>query len=254
MESFLFQPPTALRMDSSNLEEEWRFWEQKFDLFITASGASDKPEATRVAMFLHALGDAALKVYNAFELSDDERKDLSVIKRKFRDYCTPRKNVVYDRFQFGKLTQAVGETVDAFVTTLRLRAKTCEFGDQEESLIRDRVVIGCADHRVQERLLREPDLTLQKALQLCRAAEVTKEQIKSLRGATPLQPSVDVVKSRGEHKLQCKNCGMQHAPKSCPPFGKKCNNCNKHNHYAKVCRQSGTVQKRSSSRDKKTAI
>jgi hypothetical protein len=252
MESFLFQLPTALRMDSSNLEEEWRFWEQKFDLFITASGASGKPEATRIAMFLHALGDAALKVYNAFALSEDERKNLTAIKAKFRDYCTPRKNVVYDRFQFGKLTQTVGETIDAFVTTLRLRAKTCEFGDQEESLIRDRVVIGCVDHRAQERLLREPDLTLQKALQICRAAEATKEQIKSLRGEIPFQPTVDVVKSRGESKTQCKNCGMQHAPRSCPAFGKKCNKCNKINHFAKVCRQTGNVHKRSSSRDNKT--
>ena len=104
MESFPFQPPTALRLDSSNLEEEWRFWKQKFDLFITASGASRKPETTRVAMFLHALGDAALKVYNVFELSVDERNNLTAIKSKFRDYCTPQKNVVYDRFQFGKLT------------------------------------------------------------------------------------------------------------------------------------------------------
>jgi len=224
MESFPFQPPSALRMDSSNLEEEWRFWEQKFDLFITASGASEKSEATRIAMFLHALGDAALKVYNAFDLSNDEKKQLNVIRTKFRDYCSPRKNVVYDRYQFGKLTQVVGETIDAFVTTLRLRAKTCEFGDQEESLIRDRVVIGCVDHRVQERLLREPDLTLQKALQICRAAEATNEQIKTLRGESrTLQHTVDVLRSRGESKIQCENCGMQHAKRSCPAFGKKCN-------------------------------
>ena len=242
MESFAFQPPTALRMDSTNLVEEWRFWEQKFDLFITASGSSNKPEATRIAMFLHAVGDAALKVFNAFDLTVDERNSLTAIKAKFRDYCTPRRNVVYDRFQFGKLTQAVGETIDAFVTTLRLQAKNCEFGDQEESLIRDRVVIGCADHRVQERLLREPDLTLQKVMQICRAAEATRDQIKSLRGET----TVDAVKARGEKKMHCKNCGLLHAPRSCSAFGKTCFKCKKNNHFAKYCHQPGSVPKRSS--------
>lgn len=235
MDSFnSFHPPTALRLDSSNLEEEWRFWEQKFDLFLTATGASEKPETTQIAMFLHAIGEDALKLFNTFELTADERNNLTVIKRKFREYCTPRKNVVYERYLFGKLTQTAGESIDAFVTTLRLRAKSCEFGDQEESLIRDRVVIGCVDLRVQERLLREPDLSLQKALSICRAAEATKEQLKSLRGEVSLKSSVDVVKSKGE----CRNCGRQHPPKSCAAFGKQCHKCGKNNHYAKVCRQS----------------
>jgi hypothetical protein len=244
MEAFSqFHPPTALRLDSSNLEEEWRFWEQKFDLFLMATSATEKSETTQIAMFLHAIGDDALKVFNTFALTADERKKLSVIKQKFKDYCTPRKNVIYERYLFGKLTQAAGESIDAFVTTLRLRAKSCAFGDQEESLIRDRVVIGCSDFRVQERLLREPDLSLEKALTICRAAEATKEQIKSLRGDVPLKPSVDSVKS----KIDCRNCGHQHPPRSCPAFGKQCHKCGKNNHFSKVCRQSseGVSQKSS---------
>jgi hypothetical protein len=46
---------SALRLDASNLEEEWRFWEQKFDLFITASGASEKPEPTQIAICCYTL-------------------------------------------------------------------------------------------------------------------------------------------------------------------------------------------------------
>jgi hypothetical protein len=119
MEAFSqFHPPTALRLDSSNLEEEWRFWEQKFDLFLMATSATEKSETAQIAMFLHAIGDDALKVFNTFALTADERKKLSVIKQKFKDYCTPRKNVVYERYLFGKLTQAAGESIDAFVTTL----------------------------------------------------------------------------------------------------------------------------------------
>ena len=148
-------------------------------------------------MFLHTIGDDALKVFNSFGLSDEDKTKLSVIKGKFQQYCTPRKNVVYERYQFGKLVQTSGESIDAFVTTLRLRSKSCEFGDQEESLIRDRLVIGCNDSRVQERLLREPDLTSSKVLAICRAAETTKEQMKSLRGETSTahRSVVDIVES-----------------------------------------------------------
>jgi len=46
---------------------------------------------------------------------------------------------------------------------------------------------------------------------------------------------------------------MQHAQRSCPAFGKKCNKYNKNNHFAKVCRQPGNLQKRSKSQDRKPA-
>ena len=64
------------------------------------------------------------------------------------------------------------------MTSLHLRAKSCEFGDQEESLIRNRILIGCIDPRLQERLLCEVNLNLLKALNICRATEATKEQVK----------------------------------------------------------------------------
>ncbi len=37
-------------------------------------------------------------------------------------------------------------------------------------------------------------------------------------------------------KFNCGNCGQQHAAKSCPAYGKTCNNCHKLVHFAKLCR------------------
>ena len=39
------------------------------------------------------------------------------------------------------------------------------------------------------------------------------------------------------HKAkECPKCGTRHEPRSCPAFGKTCNNCKKPNHFAEVCR------------------
>ena len=35
---------------------------------------------------------------------------------------------------------------------------------------------------------------------------------------------------------ECPQCGTKHEPRSCPAFGKTCNNCKKPNHFAKRCR------------------
>jgi len=68
-------------------------FEQGFDLFITATDSSDKPEPTRVAMFLSAIGGEARRiVYNSFTFATQaDKKTLDKVKDKFRDYCTPRK-------------------------------------------------------------------------------------------------------------------------------------------------------------------
>ena len=48
------------------------------------------------------------------------------------------------------------------------------------TVIRDRIVCGVTSDRVKERLLREQDLTLDKAIQICRAVEVSKKQMKCI--------------------------------------------------------------------------
>ena len=57
---------------------------------------------------------------------------------------------------------------------------SCEFQDLKDSLIRDRIVFGIA-HNMRERLLRVPDLTLTKALEIARAAKATQSQLKQMQ-------------------------------------------------------------------------
>ena len=112
-------------------------------------------------MLLAAIGDDALLVFNIFTFTDAvHKRKLNEVKKRIKEYCSPRKNVIMERHMFWKTTQAHDETIDSFVTSLRHRAKSWEFGTQEKSLIRDRLVLGCLDKRQQEKLLCETGLTL----------------------------------------------------------------------------------------------
>ena len=53
-----------------------------------------------------------------------------------------------------------------------------------DSIIRDRIVLGIASQRVRERLLREDNLNLANAVQICQAAEATQGQINTLGDET----------------------------------------------------------------------
>ena len=86
-----------------------------------------------------------------------------------------------ERYKFNTRTQGKSEAIDQFVTDLRNMSKNCAFGAIADELIRDRIVCGTNSERVKERLLRDNELTLPKAITVCRADEESKRQIKNTK-------------------------------------------------------------------------
>ncbi|GFT38186.1 uncharacterized protein TNCV_2261431 [Trichonephila clavipes] len=74
-----------------------------------------------------------------------------------------------------------GQTIETYVTLLKNLASTCEFAEQENGLIRDRIVLGIKDNGLQERLLRENNLNIEKSIEIIRAAEASRKQIRNMK-------------------------------------------------------------------------
>ena len=84
-------------------------------------------------------------------------------------------------YKFNTRVQRNEETANQYVTELKLLAKNCNFGALKDELIRDCVVYGINSERVKERLLREENLTLEKALLLCRVNEQSSKQLRGMK-------------------------------------------------------------------------
>lgn len=91
---------------------------------------------------------------------------------KFEEHFTTRRNIVFERYVFFTTARREEQSIDNYIAVLKVIAAACEFGDQEESLIRDLVVLGVCDAGLKERLLLEKDLTLQMAREFVRTAEL----------------------------------------------------------------------------------
>ena len=238
-------PPEVLSLDG-NIAENWRRWKQRFDIFSLASGLSGKDAKVQAATFLHVAGPEALEVYNTFTWDEDNDKSkVDKISEKFDQYCNPRKNITWERHKFNTRNQQPGESVDQYVTDLKTKTQTCEFAQLKDSLIRDRIVCGIVYDKTRARLLKESELTLQTALNICRANEATSSQLKSLStSATSKEAQQDVFAVQKRHpsekpkqKPKCDKCGNQHYHQQvCPAQGVECYNCGQKNHFAKVCR------------------
>lgn len=103
-----------------------------------------------------------------------------------------RRNITWQRHIFNTRNQCSDEIFDQYITDLKTKAKTCEFDDLKDSLIRDQIVCGITCDRMLGRLLREADLTLQKAIDICRANEATVSQMKSLSASGANMEPIDL--------------------------------------------------------------
>ncbi|UYV84166.1 K02A2.6-like [Cordylochernes scorpioides] len=174
------EKPSELALHG-NVAENWRRFKQRLMLYLEATEKATKPDKLKVAILLNFIGEEDLEVFNTFHLKEDEAENFDLVINKFDDFCEPKKNVIFERFKFFSATQKDGESIDSFITELKGLSTSCEFESQKDSLIRDRIVYGIQDKALQERLLREPNLTLLKAIEMCKTDEISKQQIKIMQ-------------------------------------------------------------------------
>ncbi|GFW99796.1 transposon Tf2-9 polyprotein [Trichonephila clavipes] len=145
---------------------------------------------------------------------------------------------VYERYNFFSCVQLEGQTIETYVTQLKTLASTCEFAEQENGLIRDLIVLGIKDIVLQERLLRENNLNIEKAIEIVRAAEASREQIRNMKYDTATVNFVKENQNKPKTQYSYKKCGRKQKPRECPAFGKICAKRKKKNHFATKCFQS----------------
>ena len=253
------KPPGELSF-VGNVAENWRRWRRTFENYLLAINLVETPVVVgqpepagnavvrrrQLAILLHTAGEEANEVYSQFEYDNDgDDENYTVVLGKFEDYCNPRRNVLYEWFVFWNMKQIDGEGIDTFVKRLKTQASVCDFGDLKDRMLLFRVVFGVLDTKLKERLLRENDLTLGRAMDNIRATEMTKMQLSAIADGdktvaavsdVPVEKSVAVV-AKDKVIRNCRYCSRDHLRGKCPAYGKSCNKCKKLNHFAACCGQ-----------------
>lgn len=170
----------VLNLDG-NIAENWRVFKQNFEIFSIAAEISKKSEAVRIAVFLNAVGPAAVEVFNSFNITEEKKQEYEEVVKAFSDFCSPKTNEVYESFVFHGRNQAIGEPFDQFLINLKKLSRTCGFGDLENRMLRDRIVCGVADKNLQKRLLEADKLDYKKAVEMARASEASTFQSTDIR-------------------------------------------------------------------------
>ena len=233
--------------DTAGISARWERWLRAFELF--ADGKGVKHADQKKALMLHTAGLSVQDILFTLDEGTDENNYLKA-KDALDKYFKPQANVPYERLCFRELSQLPSETVEQFVTRLRQKAQSCEFGDAAavDEQIRDQVISKCLSHNIRRKLLeKEKILTLQQLREIARVMEDSEKQTREIESAANEVSRVSVSSNgKGNPRVGgkqstvrcfcCGNVGHKANDKVCPARGKRCRKCNNPGHFEKVCK------------------
>lgn len=240
------RPPKNLVI-TNDMAKTWMEWLQQFNWYSTAVQLNTQSAERQAATLMATIGPDAITIFNTFGLSAEEQRNVEVIKQKFTDYFLPKSNVTYERYTFNKMSQNADETFTEFLTRIKAQSKKCDFDQLNDSLLKDKIVIGVKSESIREKLSAEDNLTLDRAVTIALASEQASKQLKEMQNNDVQK--IDVIKTNknrnkdNQNKIRvtakesdCRRCGQKHMPRSCPAFGKNCNKCGKSGNFSTVCK------------------
>lgn len=250
-----------MRLDG-NVAENWKKFRKQLENFVIAAGLTNRSSEEKCAIALNLIGEEAFELLELLNLEEVDRTQYETVIEAYETYCTPKKNIVYERFVFYTRNQKEEEPFDQFYADIRKLARNCEFMGGPAAineLVRDRLVLGTVHTTLQEQLIRMKDSTLDNIVLRSKLYEKNGEHSREIQqGATT--KAIDALRrgkiftKKGEggssnngpthgstSKNNCGFCGYGHQKGKCPAYGRQCNKCKRIHHFENVCRSSAGV-------------
>lgn len=223
-----------------------KIW-QRYEI---ATGIYKQENLVRVSTLLSVIGEEAVKAFDTFAWGEGQSENSITDVSNLTNIA----NLALKSFTYATVLIIVNrsqtKSISAYVTELHVIAKNCAHDEiTPDKILRDRLVLGVRDEKGRERLLRVNDLTLSKAIDICKAAEQTSQQLKLIASGT--EESVGAVRTQQRNeppqntrrprdppiqRPECRFCGYQHGNRQCPAKGQTCHKCGQKNNFQSRCR------------------
>ena len=164
--------------DESALSANWRRFNRAWSNYELASNLISESSEIRCAVLLTVIGEDAMEKFDGFKFEAGENdKDINTVLGKFEQFCMGATHEAFESYRFNIRVQEANETIEGYVAELRKLAKGCNFEAFEDRMIRDRILVGCKSDQVREELLKDPALTLKKAIDIAKAHEASQNKL-----------------------------------------------------------------------------
>ncbi|KAK6170572.1 hypothetical protein SNE40_018935 [Patella caerulea] len=231
-------PPPMTFSGKGDKTETYTLWKQGINIY---SSTTAKTGEKLVPFILEALDDDGLKIFNTFDLTQDERKNPDAIFQKFEERLKISKpNFRAARLDLHFYYQRKDETLDEFYTKCNEKTAQCEVNpDEEKERILEQILASTPIPDFQKWLLsQKADVTIDAILETGRQYKTPLHNIQHIKDRSTNQVTFNAInKANKPYKSRCKCCGLDHplGKSSCPARNGECHTCHIVGHWTNYC-------------------
>lgn len=221
-------------------EETWTQYIERLEQYFLANDLEDASKQRAILLSVCGSKTYAL-ARDLLQPAKPAETTYKKIVEELGKHFSPRPSEIVERFKFHSRNRKEGEGVATYVAGLRKLTEHCNFGETLPEMLRDRLVCGINDEKIQRRLLSEPELTFKKSVDIALAIESASKHVVDMKVETT-PSNVHHVHARDKNnkgpqvKTECFRCGEKHDASSCRFREVQCFKCGRKGHVAKACR------------------
>ena len=166
--------------DPDDLHLRWTKWITRLNRYFLHTKTTE--EADKLNALLMFAGYDLEMIYNEKCTAEDNYAAVSKILEK---HFNPTTSQHLNRYNFRSIIQREQESFDEFITRIKLAAKTCNFGGEEETITQ--IISSCQSDSLKKKALSKASLDLKELIELGRSDDVIKSQVKGFKDAKPVE-------------------------------------------------------------------
>ena len=186
-------------------------------------------EGKKWAILLSVVGAKHYAILRGLAENKPEEETFKELCTLMERHIRPAPNVIHGRFLFNTRDKKEDESISEYVTLWRKMSEHCNFEEKVNEHIRDHLVVGVKDEKIQEWLLGERTLPLEKAIEIAVSMESARKYSRLMLGTSTSETKTPI--HRLPDRDKCYRCGSTtHLAGRCPFRSKVCFKCGQTGH------------------------
>ena len=149
-----------INWEDPDLSSAVKMFKQQCELYFSVKDVADAKQVDHILLFS---GESGIRKFNSWRLTDAQKKDPKIVWEKFLGQVDTKENWRVARLYLQKYKQEEKETIDDYVSRLKLQALKCKFEDEDfEERVIEQIINGTRFSELQKTLLGKDKLTLEE--------------------------------------------------------------------------------------------